>query len=100
MAKVIVIYDEPKDKDGFESYYNNTHIPLVKTIPNLRGATINRVVQGLNTEKNVYLVAELEFEDLDTLNQAMASEKGQEVQVDVANLVPFLNRPPVILITA
>jgi uncharacterized protein (TIGR02118 family) len=81
-------------------YYNNVHIPLVKTIPNLKCATINRVVQGHNMEKNVYLVAELEFEDLDTLNQGMESNKGQEVQGDAANLVAFLNRPPIILITA
>lgn len=100
MAKVIVVYEEPKDKDGFEGYYSNVHIPLVKAIPNLKGTTLNRVIQGINTNKNVYLVAELEFEDLDTLNRALASEKGREVQEDVANLVPFLNRSPVILITA
>lgn len=98
MAKVIVIYEEPKDKDGFEKYYFDVHIPLASKIPNLKNSAINRVVEGMNTDQNVYLVTELEFEDRDTLHQAMTSPQGQEVQRDVVNLIPFLNKTPVILI--
>ncbi|BCJ88367.1 EthD family reductase [Effusibacillus dendaii] len=98
MAKVIVIYEEPKDKEGFEKHYFDVHIPLAKKLPTLKNAAINRVLHGENTDQNMYLVAELEFEDVDTLNQSLSSAEGQEVQGDVANLVPFLNKPPIILI--
>lgn len=30
MAKMIVIYTQPKDQAGFEKYYNEIHIPLVQ----------------------------------------------------------------------
>lgn len=98
MAKVIVIYDQPKDQEGFENYYHNVHIPLVQKVPNLKGAEVHRVLQSLNTSDKPYLVAELHFENPQTLTQALASPEGQDLQGDVANLLPYLSKPPVISI--
>src|SRR6516164_7103974 len=37
IAKLVVIYPRPKDVDGFESIYQNEHVPLAVT--KLRGKT-------------------------------------------------------------
>lgn len=98
MAKVIVIYDQPKDPDGFKNYYRDVHIPLVHKVPNLKGAEVHRVLQALNTNDHLYLIGELHFNNPEELTQALASAEGQELQADLANLMPFLNKPPVISI--
>ncbi|MGG3467772.1 EthD family reductase [Neobacillus pocheonensis] len=98
MAKLLVMYDQPKDQEGFEKYYFNVHIPLAQKIPNLKGAEVHRVLQVQNTNENLYLIAELHFENPQTLAQGMASPEGLEVQGDVLNLMQFLNKPPVVAI--
>ena len=30
MAKMIVMYEEPKDKEGFENHYFSVHIPIAE----------------------------------------------------------------------
>ncbi|WP_077211634.1 EthD family reductase [Bacillus dakarensis] len=95
MAKLIVMYEEPKDKDGFEKHYHDVHIPLVRKMPNIREVAVQRVLQTQNSDVNYYLVAELIFEDMETLSKAFASPDAQAAQNDMANLLPFLNKPPV-----
>jgi uncharacterized protein (TIGR02118 family) len=98
LAKVFVTYEQPKDQEGFEKHYFGVHIPLVQKLPNLKDATISRVLQSQNTDKNLYLIAQLEYDNLADLNESLASPVGQEVQQDVGNLVMYLKHPPVISI--
>ncbi|MEH7302370.1 EthD family reductase [Neobacillus drentensis] len=98
MAKLYVIYNQPKDQEGFEQYYYNVHIPLVQKLPHLKGAEVHRVLQSQNTTEPLYLFAELHFDNPVELSQALASPEGQEVQGDVLNLMRFLDKPPVISI--
>jgi uncharacterized protein (TIGR02118 family) len=98
MAKLIVMYQEPKDKAGFENHYFHVHIPLAQKLPNLRGASVHRVLQSQNSDRNEYLIAELEFDSVELLTQSLGSPVGAEVSGDVAHLMRFLHQPPVILI--
>ncbi|PAE39601.1 EthD family reductase [Bacillus sp. 7884-1] len=98
MAKVIVIYDQPKDQEGFEKYYYNVHIPLVQKMPYLKSAEVHRVLQSQNTKDQLFLFDELQFDNPETLSQAMSSPEGIEVQGDVKNLMQYLRKPPVISI--
>ncbi|RFU61091.1 EthD family reductase [Peribacillus glennii] len=99
MVKMTVIYEQPKDKEGFENHYYDVHIPLVQKLPNLKNLSYQNVLQTQNTEADLYLMAQLEFENMEAFQESMASEIGQEAQNDVGNLVKFLNKPPVILIS-
>lgn len=99
MAKFIVLYEEPKDKEGFDAYYKETHIPLVGNMPNIKSTSIDYVVKQGDAPAGFYLHVEIEFETLDHLNAAFASEAGKQVMADGANLAPFLNSPPQVLIT-
>lgn len=98
MAKMIVIYDQPKDQEGFEKHYFEVHIPLVQKVPHLQGAEVHRVLQAMYTDEKLYLIAELQFENPEVLTQALATPEFQEVQADVKNLVTYLNKPPVVVI--
>jgi uncharacterized protein (TIGR02118 family) len=73
LAKMIILYEQPKDKEGFEKHYFNIHVPLGKRIPYIKNESVRRVIQLQNTNLNLYLITELEFESMDTLNQAMSS---------------------------
>jgi uncharacterized protein (TIGR02118 family) len=98
LAKVLVTYEQPKNQDQFEQHYFGVHIPLAQTLPNLKNASVHRVLQSQNTDANLYLIAELEFENAAVLSESLASETGQKVQKDVLNLLEFLHNPPVITI--
>ncbi|MEH7118060.1 EthD family reductase [Neobacillus vireti] len=98
MAKILVQYEMPKNQVGFERHYFDVHIPLAKKLPNLKNVSVSRVLQSQNTEANLFLIGELEFEDINLLNEALVSEAGQEVQKDGFNLLEFLHRPPAFII--
>jgi uncharacterized protein (TIGR02118 family) len=98
MAKMIVMYDQPKDVEGFEQYYHEVHIPLVEKVPNILGAKVQRVLQSMNTTEKLYLIAELEFENPAVLTQSLATPEFQAVQSDLANIMKYLNKPPVVAI--
>lgn len=99
MAKMIVMYETPKDKEGFESYYFNSHIPLAEKLPNVKSSSINRVVNVQNSDLNLYLIAEIEFENVEDLQEALRSEEGKKVTDDLKNILPFLEKPPIVTIT-
>lgn len=99
MAKLIVIYEKPHDEERFNTYYQSEHIPLVQKMQGLKGASIHKVVQSMNTDLHLYLIAELEFNSVDSILQSLGSPEGQAVQNDVQNLMKYLNKPPIISIT-
>ncbi len=99
MAKFMVLYQQPKDKEKFDDYYQNIHMPLVQQMPNIKKAAVQHVVSTQNTDAGYYIIAELEFETLEILQAAFETPEGKNVQEDGRNLAPFLNQPPTVLIT-
>lgn len=95
LAKLIVMYEEPKDKEGFEKYYLDVHIPLTKKMPNIKNVQVQKVINSQNTNLNLYLIAEVEFENMEALKTAFKSDAGKEAQADLKNLLPYLNSPPI-----
>ncbi|MBX0356855.1 EthD family reductase [Halobacillus sp. Nhm2S1] len=98
MAKIIVLYERPENLEQFENHYFNVHIPLVKKIPQLKDASVNKAVQTQNTDLDINLVAQLEFESMEDLSSALSSESGKAVLVDVEVLAKFLPCPPIVMI--
>jgi uncharacterized protein (TIGR02118 family) len=98
MAKMIVMYDQPKDKEGFDKYYHEVHIPLAEKVPNLKNAGVHNVLQTMNSEQQLYLIAELEFETPEILTKSLASPEFLAVQGDLRNIMQYLNKPPVVVL--
>lgn len=99
MAKLYIHYQQPADKEGFEEYYFKTHAPLAQKVPNIRGSKVHQVVQNQNTDLKLYMIIEIDFDDLNTLQQALATPEWNAVAQDAQNLQKYLNEPPFIVIT-
>ncbi|PAE38025.1 EthD family reductase [Bacillus sp. 7884-1] len=98
MAKIIILYEQPKDIEGFEKHYFDVHVPLGRKIPHIKSETIRRVIQSQNTNLNLYLITELEFENIDKLHEALSSPEAQAAEADGESLFKYLFKPPIITI--
>lgn len=89
MARMLVIYSPPSDPEAFDRHYTEVHVPLARALPGLRRYDVSRgPVLGATGEPAAHLVASLEFDDLPSLQAALASEEGRAVGRDLRNLVP------------
>lgn len=98
MAKVVIMYEKPKDVEGFEKHYFKVHVPLGKKIPNLKKDSIHRVIQNENTDLSLYLITILEFENMSTLIDSLASKEAKAAEEDGKELFQYLHKPPIITI--
>jgi uncharacterized protein (TIGR02118 family) len=85
MTKVIAVYRQPKDANGFDKYYGETHTPLVKKVPGLRRLEVTKIAGAGGGTSDVYQVAELYFDDPGSRETALASREGKAVVDDLPN---------------
>ncbi len=78
MAKIIVLFGQPKDPRRFDEQYWKEHVPMAKAMPGLRKYTVHKIVGAPRGEPAYYQVVELEFEDMDSLKKALESPAGRE----------------------
>jgi uncharacterized protein (TIGR02118 family) len=83
MVKLIALYRRPADIEMFEKHYFEVHIPLVNKIPNLIKAEVSRLTGFAGQENKYYLMAEMYFEDIDKMNEGMASPEGKATGKDL-----------------
>lgn len=86
MIRFLVLYPEPIDVEAFERHYLEVHIPLAKKLPGLRRYSVGRNATAIRGGDPYYLVAELEWDDMASLQRDFKSELGQETARDVDNL--------------
>ncbi|GGA91560.1 EthD family reductase [Ornithinibacillus halotolerans] len=98
MAKMVIMYEQPKDKEKFDEHYFNVHVPLGKKLPNIINSSVERVVDSQNTDLNLYLITIIEFENLEKLKEAFESPEARENEADFQNFFHFLEKPPIITI--
>ncbi|WP_255485917.1 EthD family reductase [Sporosarcina sp. BP05] len=97
MAKMIIMYEQPKDIVGFEEHYFNVHVPLGLKIPNIIKDSVHHVIQSQNTNLELYMITVLEFESIQKLTEALASPEARAAEEDGVNLFKYVN-PPIITI--
>lgn len=88
MIRFLVLYDTPDDPPIFERHYRDVHIPLVRQLGGLRRYTLSRNVRSIRGGQPCYLIAELDWDDMETLEAAFRSPQGRATAADVANLAP------------
>ncbi len=90
MAKMVVIYNTPKDKAAFDKHYFEVHIPLAKKLPGLIKYEINKgpVVPVVQGGPDIYLIATLYFDSLDAIKKSFASPEGQACRIDRKTYAP------------
>ncbi len=86
MIQLTALYGHPQDTAAFDRYYQENHGPLAKKMPGLKGYIVNHP-QGLssNEQSPYYLIAELYFESMETLQAAFQSPEGKAAAGDTAN---------------
>jgi len=86
MAKMIVLYKTPTDKDAFDKHYTETHIPLAKKIPGLQSYEISSGrVSAPGGNPGIHLVALLGFESFAALQTGLKSPEAAAATADVPN---------------
>ena len=83
MARMVVIYQTPRDVEAFDRHYFDIHVPLAKKLPGLRKYEINdgRIAAPLGPS-NVHRIGTLHFDDLVAVQRAFASPEGQAAGAD------------------
>jgi uncharacterized protein (TIGR02118 family) len=89
MAKMTVIYRNPKNKELFDQHYFNVHIPLAKQLPGLNKYEISKgSIMSPTGHDETYLVANLDFDTVEDIKKAFASDVGQQCALDRRILAP------------
>jgi len=78
MAKIIVLFGQPKDPKQFDEEYWKDHVPVAKQMPGLKKYTVHKIVGAPRGEPAYYQVVELEFENMDYLKKALESPAARE----------------------
>lgn len=86
VAKVYALYRHPADAAAFDRYYYETHVPLAKRIPGLRGYEVTKGAIGTLGEPSPYhLVATLTFDSRAAIDAALQSPEGRTTAADLGN---------------
>lgn len=85
MPKLIALYKQPADPEAFDKVYFETHLPLIRKVPGMKGTQITRFTRSLGGDA-YYLMAEMDFADEAALKTAM---KSPEMAAAGANLDSF-----------
>ncbi|WP_044639833.1 EthD family reductase [Risungbinella massiliensis] len=83
MVKLVAIYRQPENKEEFDRHYKEVHAPLAAKMPGLLKMEVNRVYGTPMGESDLYLIAEMYFENQETLEQGLASSEGRAAGKDL-----------------
>lgn len=89
MARMVVIYKNPKDPAAFDKHYFEVHVPLARQLPGLLKYEVSKgSVVALAGAREPHLVGILYFESLAAIKEAFASECGKACAADRRVLAP------------
>jgi uncharacterized protein (TIGR02118 family) len=86
MVRFIVLWNKPKDVDAFERHYREVHIPLAKKMAGVRRYTLSRNTSPVRGGEPYYRIAELDWDDMASLQLAFRSPEGRATADDIARL--------------
>jgi uncharacterized protein (TIGR02118 family) len=84
-ARFLAVYETPADPDAFDRHYREVHVPLARRLPGLRRYVVSSDVAPVRGDP-YHLVAELEWDTMEELRAAFASEVGRATGADAAKL--------------
>ena len=89
MARMVVIYKQPKDVKAFEQHYFEKHVPLAKKLPGIRKYEVS---QGPITSPvgptDAWMITTLHFDNMAAIRSAFATEIGQACAADRREFAP------------
>ncbi len=92
-VKLVVLYTQPDDAAAFDEHYLKVHVPLVEKIPGLVRFEGARCAAAADRgELTYHRIAELWFEDQDSLQAGLGSEEGKATARDYGQIAPAGSR--------
>ncbi len=86
MIKLTVIYGHPTDKEAFEAYYKNTHLPKAAKMSGHEKVEYTKFLSAPDGSKaDYYRMAEFWFSSPEALQKTMGSPEGQATASDLSN---------------
>lgn len=76
MVKLVAMFKKPTDTASFDEHYESIHIPLVRKMPGMKRIEISKVTGAPMSTPQVYRMAEMYFDNQETLNKAITSPEG------------------------
>jgi uncharacterized protein (TIGR02118 family) len=83
MVKLVALYRTPDDVAAFDKHYDEVHTPLVRKYPGLRRLEVTRVTGAPIGESKFHIMAELYWDDRQSMESALASPEGKLVARDL-----------------
>lgn len=83
MVKLVALYKIPENIEDFEKHYFEIHMPLVEKMPGLLKSEVSKLSPMPGAENKYHMMAEMYFEDMDKLNESMASAEGRAAGKDI-----------------
>ena len=83
--RLVVSFGQPQDQAAFDAYYRDTHTPLALKQPGLIQLTFGHPKSLDRSQSAPYLVAELDFESEQAMNETLRSPEGRAAGKDLAN---------------
>lgn len=99
MAKMIIMYQHPTDKERFNDHYFGTHTALANKVPHLKHFSIHQVAKTNKEGFDLYLISEMEFESTEEIEAVMKTAEWKALEEDASNLTTFLSEPPLVIMT-
>jgi uncharacterized protein (TIGR02118 family) len=83
MLKIIGYWSTPNDIEAFEEHYRTTHLPKAAAVPGLRRLVTMKPEQAFEGgEPAHYRIAEMVFDDLESLTKAGESAEYAAMRAD------------------
>jgi uncharacterized protein (TIGR02118 family) len=79
---IVIWHDTPTDTEEFDQHYRDVHIPLASKMLGLRRYSLSKNLRSVRGEAP-YAVAELEWDDPETMRTDMQSDAGKATGEDV-----------------
>jgi uncharacterized protein (TIGR02118 family) len=81
----MVSYGQPEDPAAFDAYYQETHTPLALRQPGLLRLSFGRPRPLDPSQAVPYLVASLDFESEDAMQETLDTPEGRAAGKDIRN---------------
>ena len=86
MIKLTVLYGQPTNKEAFEDYYANTHLPIAANLKGFEKMEYTKFISAPDgSQAAYYRMAEYWFTSPEALQATMGSAEGQATSQDLAN---------------
>ncbi len=89
LKMVFLVHRSPRmEVEEFRQYWKETHAPIAARLPGLRKYVQNHSAASTNETSSMYDgFAELWWDDLEAMEQSLASPEGQAALADAENFI-------------